>query len=274
MPEPIASVWDKKGNSVLEKGRHFNGFDKISHDIKAIKKMRALYHGSIKFIDDEIKRITDFLKAENLFSNTIYVFTTDHGDMMGDHALITKGVKFFDKGIRIPLIISGAGISGGKECSSLSCSLDLFPTFCAWAGAKSLPPLEGKSLAPICLGKTQDTPWKEVTIEAPCYPAELVKAGAENGVRGIVTADNWRFTIFDEDNTGEMFNLSKDPCEQNNLFYNPDYTEKKLFLFERLTRAFMQAASVQQYRNLPAANGKKFIIGPGIQNFNGEVYQR
>lgn len=259
MPDPIPAQWEKRGNAVLRDSQQFNKFDSIAHDVPAIKKLRALYHGSIRFIDDEIRRIIHALEKKNLISNTIIVFTTDHGDMMGDHALITKGVKFFDASVRVPLIVSGADTVSGVSDALVS-SLDHFPAFCEWAHIAPTPPLEGHSYVPLCRGNDQSDPWREVTMEAPYYMPGI-GGNYEDSVVGIVTADNWRFTIFDRDDLGEMFDLTADPREQNDLYYDKAYSEKKFELFERLTRAFMRRSQIQQYRNLPIQNGKRCLVG-------------
>lgn len=256
MPEPIPAAWEEKGNPVLKASQQFNGWDEVCHDLATIQKLRALFHGSLRFIDDQVARLLAWLRERGLEENTIVVFTTDHGEMLGDHALITKGVKFFDTGIRVPLLVAGPGVKAGK-CDDLVSSLDLFPTFCDWAGATIRPPLEGLSFAPLCAGSAQPEPWPEVTVETPHYMKQLPGTKTEASARAIVTRDGWRFTLFDEDGLGEMYNLREDPREQRNLFDEPAWVEKKLHLYERLTRAYLRSAQVQQWRNLPKRNGRR-----------------
>ena len=267
MPIPIRASWKEHGNELLEQSQKFCKFDTIADDLSVLKKLRALFHGSIRLIDDQIARIVDYLDENNLSEDTIIVFTTDHGDMMGDHALITKGVKFYDKGIRCPLIVSGKGVNSGIS-KRLVCSLDFFPSFCDWGDItqENRPPLEGKSFVEECRGVTSKNSWKEVTIESP-----YVKDG--NPVRGIITDDNWRFTIFDSENCGEMFDLNSDPDEQNNLFYNRDFIDKKMELYERITRAFMRSHTVYQYRNLSEIDGKKQLMNDTSWLFDDNVFQ-
>lgn len=266
MTDPLPVSWKEHGNKLLENSQKFWNFDAIADDISAIKKLRALYHGSIRFVDDQIARIIDFVNKNNIAKDTIIIFTTDHGDMMGDHGLITKGEKFFDKGIRCPLIVAGKDVKPGIS-ERLVCSLDFFPSFCDWADIPKTnrPPLEGKTFVPECHGKACNDAWPEVTIEAPYQEGG-------NPIRSIITDDNWRFTIFDIDNTGEMFDLNNDPNEQQNLFYNQDFIEKKLELYERLTRAFMRKHLVPQYRNLSEINGRKYVMDNSWQ-FHDNIFQ-
>ena len=250
MPDPLPGNWQKDGCKILDRTVDFLGFRKIADNPAAIRKMRALYHGSIRFMDDQIDRLLRFLDEKGLADNTLVVFTTDHGDLMGDHGLITKGEKHYDKSIRCPLIVAGPGVESGVS-ERLVSSLDIFPSFCGLAGLNPTIPLEGKSSAPDCRGEPNDALWDAVTVQFN-----------ENETRGdyvasVVTDDGWRLTIFNEPGKGEMFNLFDDPDEQNNLFYTPECIEKKCELYHRYARAYMRSDGIQQYRNLPEVNGQK-----------------
>jgi len=257
MPDPLPAGWAKNGNPQLEGSRDdYLHFRAICDNVPAIRKMRALYHGSIRLIDDQIARIVDFLDANKLWDDTILVFTTDHGDMMGDHGLLTKGNKHFDKGIHCPLIVCGAGVQPGVQ-DRLTCSLDFFPTFCDWAGIPedARPPVEGRSFAPACTGEQTDRP-DEI----------LVSVG---GISSILTDDGWRLTLFNQGDLGEMYCLADDPNEQNDLFREPAWQGKQLELTRRLACLLSRQSVVQQYRNLPYKNGRRWLVG-GIGN--GEFY--
>ena len=257
MPAPRPMTWPKDGCQILERSRDFPGWREVSENVPVIRKLRALYHGSVRFIDDQIARMESFLQERGLWDNTILVFTTDHGDMIGDHGLITKGVKPYDMGIRCPLIVAGGGVQPGVS-NRLTSSLDFLPTLCDWAGVEVRPPLEGRSFAGTCSGDALgDDGWREVTVQAP-------PSRHEGTVRSIVTDDGWRFSIFDEDGQGQMLNLNEDPDEQRNLYDDPAWTNKRLELHERLTRAYMQPAVEHQYRNLPQRDGQRLLLGQGF----------
>lgn len=250
MPNPLPGNWQKDGSQILDRTVDFLGFRKIADNPDAIKKMRALYHGSIKFMDDQIDRLLRFLDEKGLADNTIVVFTTDHGDLMGDHGLITKGEKHYDKSVRCPLIVAGPGVDTGVS-ERLVSSLDLFPSFCELAGLDTTIPLEGKSFAQACCGKPETDPWDAVTIQ---FNENETRC---DYVASIVTNDGWRLTIFNEPDKGEMFNLFEDPDEQSNHFYQAEWMAKKCELYHRYARAYMHSDGIQQYRNLPDVNGEK-----------------
>ncbi|MCL5269488.1 MAG: hypothetical protein M1457_02790, partial [bacterium] len=155
----------------------------------------------------------------------------------------------YDTGIRCPLVVAGGPVRQAAPVDRLSCSLDLYPTFCEWAGVERTPPCEGKSFAALCAGG-----------RSPGWPEVAVSIGS---VDSVVTADGWRLTRFSKGNEGQIFNLRDDPGEQHNLYHNPEYAEKKTQLLERLVKVRMLPREVLQYRNLPDKDGRKWSTDSG-----------
>lgn len=269
MPAPIDQHWSPDSFPILKASQKWQNFGEIADNEEAMKQMRAYYHGSLRFLDDQIARIVNYLEEQGVMDNTIIVFTTDHGEMLGDHGLITKGVKHYDRGIRCPLIVYGAGIREGVS-DRLSCSLDLFPTFLEWANVdeNNFPPNEGKSLAKVSRRIQDNNSWEEIAV-------------AFRDVESVITDDYWRLTRYVEDDAGQMFNLKEDPKELNNLYSNPRYAGKKQELLERLVKITTRPHRIPQYRNLPYFNGKKhyfpykpvdgdwFLEGPPLYQSEG-----
>ncbi len=265
VPDPIPATWPENGSPTLEMNWNFGpapGFGSIARDPVALRKLRAVYHGSLKLIDDQIAQLVTCLEKQGVADNTVIVFTSDHGDMLGDHALITKGTKHFDKGIRVPLIISGAGILPGER-TALTCALDLFPTLCDLAGVRAWPPLEGVSLAPSCTGREGverwRAAWSEVTVQI-CGNHQCPRT-AEN-VRSVITDDGWRLTYLELDDRWQMYDLANDPEEQANLFYRKEHADKRLELLTRFTYAYMQSVKCEQFRNQPVYRGRRYPVHP------------
>jgi arylsulfatase A-like enzyme len=202
-----------------------------------------------------------YLKAADLWDDTVLVFTTDHGEMLGDQGLTTKGSKHYDAGIRVPLIVAGGGVTGagtatGTVSDRLTCTLDFVPTFCDWAGveAAARPPLEGRSLAPVCAGEDDPAPWSEISV-------------ASGGVRSVVTGDGWRLTRFVAEGRGQMFDLNADPDEQHNRYEDPACADRRQALLERLVAVESRPARLVQYRNLPVADDKVWVTRPGGEHY-------
>jgi len=247
-PMPALSE-DQESPLMLSLRTSYLGYDEIIDKPEAIRKMRALYHGSLRLIDDNVKRIVDYLKQSGQLDNTLIFFITDHGDLMGDHGYIAKGVVHYDTGIRCPLIVHGPGVAAGVVSDRLSTSLDIYPTLCDFAGITTRPPLEGRSFASICHGQPETRPsWPEVTVRF-------------GRATSIVTDDYWRFTTLERPGLGQMLNLKDDPLEQHNLYHDPKHAAKKLELFERYARAYAESRAVPHYANYPVIDGRHWVLG-------------
>ena len=266
MPCALHAEWEEQGpRALLDNQRCYLGFDEIAHKPDMIARMRALYHGSLRFLDDQIARIIGFLEEHELADNTIVLFTTDHGEMMGDHGLIAKGTPHYDLGVRVPLLVAGAGISSNAS-DRLTCTLDFYPTFCDWAGIgdEERPPLEGKSFASSAAGEPEAEPWREISV-------------AFSQVESVITDDRWRLTRFVKSGEAQMFDLGQDPHEQCNLYRAPESAAKRQELLERLLLVAARPHTVPHYRNMPILEGRKcrlggtgsaqFMPGPPVYDF-------
>ena len=112
--------------------------------------MRAVYFGLIAEVDHQIGRIIDHLKATGEYDETLIIFTSDHGEMLGDHWCWGKG-GFFDASNHIPLIIRDPHAppnQRGKKIEALTESVDLLPTILEWMGCDVPQEASGLSLRP------------------------------------------------------------------------------------------------------------------------------
>src|SRR5690606_1304111 len=101
----------------------------LDYDKEKIMRMKRNYYGMISLIDAEIGRIIEFLEKNNMRENTLIIFTSDHGDYMGDHGMLTKSPAMYDCLVRVPLIFSWPGnIKQGQITNELVSSVDLMPT--------------------------------------------------------------------------------------------------------------------------------------------------
>ncbi len=100
-----------------------------------VARMRLGYAAMVAHIDLEVGRVLAALEEEGLAGSTLVVFTSDHGDMLGDHATLVKGAMLHDPCVRVPLIARWPGVlDGGRRCPALVQSSDLAATFAAAAG--------------------------------------------------------------------------------------------------------------------------------------------
>ncbi len=116
--KPFRQVFHQENNDRL-----------LPFDDKQVDAMRKTYYGMVTLVDDEVKRITDFLQANHLAGNTIIIFTSDHGDYQGDHGMFTKSPALYDCLVRVPLIFSWPGtIAGNVRSDQLISQVDIMPT--------------------------------------------------------------------------------------------------------------------------------------------------
>ena len=112
--------------------------------------MRRIYYGMISFVDAEVGRILDYLDERGLAEGTLVVFTSDHGDYMGDHGLVTKSPSLYDCLVRVPMILRWRGqIDEDRRDDRFSSLVDLMPTFAAAAGIPCPGQAQGVDLLPF-----------------------------------------------------------------------------------------------------------------------------
>ena len=175
------------------------------------RQQLADYYACVTGLDHHIGRIFAELKACGQWENTIIIYSADNGLSMGDHGLFGKQNLYEFGGLHVPLVIAGPGISKGKS-EALVYLMDLFPTFAEFAGAKIPAGVEGKSLCPILEGK-------EVKIRDVLY------TGYRNCMRAI-RDDRWKLIRYPLVDRTQLFDLSSDPHELNNLADQPEHKAK------------------------------------------------
>ncbi|MCB2036353.1 MAG: sulfatase-like hydrolase/transferase [Ottowia sp.] len=177
------------------------------------RQMIALTYGMIAMIDDAVGRIVAALERLGLAEDTVIVFTSDHGDFMGDHGLMLKGPMHYQGLIRVPLIWSDprAPEQAGSSSDALASSIDLAPTLLARAGIAPVNGMQG-----VDLGAARPAARQALLVEEDNQRAYL---GFDQPVRvrTLVTADH-RLSIYQGADWGEVYDLRADPHERHNLW--------------------------------------------------------
>jgi arylsulfatase A-like enzyme len=208
---------------------------------------RQHYLASLAFIDEQVGRLLDYLETSGLDKDTVIIFTSDHGDMLGDHNLPTKGAWHFDACIRVPLIISRPGI-GQSVVGDTVTNLDIFPTLLDLAGVDEEVPLEGDSLVPLMQGNPLGRPDGALVETFGSY-GNMEMALCARTVRTPEAA----LTLFG-DGGGMLFDLEDDPDECVNLFDEPDAAPLYLELRDLMTQLeFRRYAPLSHRRRHPTA---------------------
>lgn len=137
--------------------------DKQVNDPKKMQKMISTYFGSVKCIDDNVGKLIHSLKKQGVFENTIIMFSSDHGDLLGEHNQINKGAPFEGSAL-IPFVIyHSKSIKNGTVVSTAVNNTDWMPTFLSMIGVQKQPNTAGRDLTPLIYGQqTKQLP--EVTF--------------------------------------------------------------------------------------------------------------
>lgn len=181
-------------------------FSLEDHTDDEIRRGRAAYYGMITYIDEHVGRLVDQLHERGLAEDTLVVYTSDHGEMMGDHALWWKS-NFYEQSVRVPLIFSWPGQIEPGQFSEVVSLLDVVPTVLDLVGADRPDNLDGDSFARALLG--QPLQWKDIAISD--YHAHAVMTSMR-----MVRTGRWKFTYIHGE-APELYDLEADPGEFTNL---------------------------------------------------------
>jgi len=222
MPGPYFRESDLKHQSKLE-CIDFQGevSEPIGHDAK---KMQANYYAMIAQIDDQFARIVDALESTGQLENTVILFTSDHGESLGDHGLMRKGARFYEGLVRIPLIFSWPKrFKSGVQSSALVELLDMSYTLLELAGVEVPKYFQGKSLLPILEGSASPDYLRNYVRSEYFDALDPHFTGGEGTFATMHRTKKFKLTIYHDKDLGELYDLEVDPWEFDDLWDNPKY---------------------------------------------------
>ena len=197
----------------------------------------ALTYGSITMIDAAIGRVLQRLRDLGLDKDTLVVFTTDHGDMMGDHQLLLKGALHYQGLIRVPCIWSDPHQNDFPATAGGLCgTLDLAPSFLRYAGIAPVQGMQGGDLPALARSGAS----RDVVVED--NPRRSYMGFPSNFNLRTLVAKRWRLSVYSGADWGELYDLENDPCEFNNLWSDPGSQTTRNALVETLLRRMMDLA--------------------------------
>lgn len=200
--------------------------------------LQAAYYAMIKLIDDQLGRILGALEESGQRDNTVIIFTSDHGEMLGDHGLIQKGCRFYEGLVRVPLIWSWPGhFEAGLRSDALVELTDKAPTLLALAGQTPPAHMQGKSLLPILTGEAAPDQHRDF-VRSEYYDA----LGLADGSFATMVRDRrYKLVVYHGHGLGELYDLQADPHEFTDLWDDPAHQAIKLDLMQRSFDASMLA---------------------------------
>jgi len=253
LPEPIFDDNQKmRQDQLAYAGIDFQTESRPPSAWKA-QKIKAAYYAMIEQIDTEFGRLLDFLDASGQRENTVVVFMSDHGEMLGDHGLMLKGCRFYDGLTRVPLIFSWPGrIQSGLQSDALVELIDVMPTLLNAAGVEVPDHVQGKSLWPIVGGNDSSYIHRDY-VRSEYYHAlkmdakdAITSSGNEpspyDGTKATMYRNRqWKLVVYHGHNEGELYDMETDPEEKNDLWSQSEYQAVKIDLLKRSFDATIEA---------------------------------
>ncbi len=233
VPEPPNLFDDYEGRSDMLKkqlqyigsewGDHTNFEEETAHlEGEAKKKMQyqlyiKKYLRCVKGVDDNVGRVLDYLDESGLAENTLVMYTGDQGFFLGEHGLYDKRIMY-EEALRIPLLARWPGkIKAGSTSDDIVLNLDFAQTIIDVAGANTNPGMQGRSFLPILTGNTPSD-WRQSMYYRYYY------SHFETEPHWGVRTHQYKLIYFNRIDQWELFDLTKDPHEMNNVYNDPEYS--------------------------------------------------
>ena len=222
-------VWQTIDHQAAYGGKGGYPYDRMTDEDH--RWIRAAYWAMVEVIDRQVGRLLDFLEQIGQRDNTIIVFMSDHGEMLGDHGIYLKGPYCYDCGIHVPLIMTGPGIRAGSVSHELVELIDLAPALLDAAGLDHHPGMQGRSIWPILTGeKGRPTHRNDVICEF--YGANF--SYEPPAYTTMIRTQTHKLTVAHDQGTGELYDLEQDPREIHNRWDDPAYADLRHRLLVRL----------------------------------------
>jgi len=187
------------------------------------------YLRCVKGVDDNLKRVVDYLKAEGLFDNTVIMYTGDQGFWLGEHDYMDKRWAY-EESMRMPFIVRyPKGVKVGRSDAIVE-NIDYGPTMLDFAGVRTPDYMHGRSFKPILKTGKEPEDWKD----AAYYHYWMHMAHHDNPAHIAIRTKRYKLIMFygtgwkgqtdPETPPGwELYDLKRDPSEDNNVYDNPEY---------------------------------------------------
>lgn len=234
VPDPVPPDLDDLPAFLKTKRQHDS---KVDHDAvlwslnptqTQLHRLRAYYYANVSMIDEAVGKLVKTLEDKGYLDDSLIIFTSDHGEALGEHGLIQKW-SMYDNVTRVPAIFWAPGdVKAGHHETGLCQLFDLGATILDWAGVPQPADSQARSLLPALTGQ----PW-----EARDYVyAEQAGDVALTGARLFSMVRDTRFKLVHilGSDEGQLFDLQADPQEQHNLWSHPEHQAERQRLLLQL----------------------------------------
>jgi arylsulfatase A-like enzyme len=222
---------------------HLLHYDDLRPD--DVRSAAGIYYGMIDFVDERVGVLLDALERLGLRQDTVVVFTSDHGDYLGEHHLLGKSNAFYDCLTRVPLLVSWPGhLPEGVRRPELVSTIDVLPTLLSLAGVALPEGVQGQRL-PGTPGApppreavfseygaggpavTMDVARRRCPPGRPRYVPPLLREREGEGHAKMVRSGHWKYThdVTSSGQSDELYDLAADPWELTNLAGDRRYAD-------------------------------------------------
>ena len=210
----------------------------LDPDPEAVRWARAAYYGLVELLDGYVGEVLAAAGAAGGLENTLVIYASDHGDMIGHNGLFWKS-NFYEGSVRVPVVFSWPGmVPGGRTLTELTSLLDLGPTLCDLTGAPELPETDGRSLWPALTGAGTLDPDRAVV-------SMLGDVKGDSPV-AMIRKGPWKLVSFHGYDRVQLFHLDRDPNEQHDLGQSSDCAGVRDELLGELNRVWDGAEAAAQ----------------------------
>lgn len=198
-----------------------------------MRRAIATYMGQVRYVDDSVGQLIQCLEREGLAENTLVLFFSDHGELLGDHGMTHKNPTFYDSLCRIPVIMRHPeGKWRNTTFAGLVEEVDIAPTILNMLGIDVPPTMVGLRLDEA-MDRGDDTGRENILVEAgggaptckapiPGYAIRAPFSPTDFGPGAMVRCGKWKLSIYADDQ-GELYDIENDPHEMTNLFDSPEH---------------------------------------------------
>jgi arylsulfatase A-like enzyme len=209
---------------------NLTGMGTIGVSAREAQEARALTCGMIACVDDAIGKVLGALDKSGKRDDTVVIFTSDHGDHLGDHRLLLKGAEQYQSIVRVPFIWSDPQAPAkNKRTDALASTMDIGSTVLERAKIEPASGVQAKSLMPVMSGQAV----RDSVFIQYDHQASNPGTGVPARVHTLID-DRYRLSVFHGTGWGELYDLQNDPGEFDNLWDNPAHARTRAAMAEKL----------------------------------------
>lgn len=249
LPEPVFDEHTLENQRLLS-GEFMQDYRNITDTRYNYKERMASYYAAIELIDEEVGRMISCLEETGQLEHTMVVFTSDHGEMLGDHGMFLKGCRFYEGLVKVPLIISYPGHFRAGYCWEMPVELLDLTASINELFELGMDELHGVSLLPVLQHNREESCFRKPFVRAEYY-ASLRFNEPHQSYGTMIRKGFLKLCIYHGNSYGELYDLERDPQERNNLWDDADYSEVKF----RLLKLCFDDCVVKNQSQLSAVGG-------------------